>query len=392
MRVLLTAVRYPPAPGGAETHVHALATGLQARGHDVRVVTSDLAQEVPFRRDPSLPTVVDGIPVTRLPAWSPGGEAHYVFIRRILRELTREASRADVLHAHSYGYHQTWAAALASKLTSTPFVFTPHFHPPWSMEGGPRRSALRTIYDRTLGPFTLRSADAILGVSEAEMALLEPLSLPRDRVRIVGNGIHLERFTGPNDAAGFRDRVGASGPLILYAGRLASNKGLLHLVRALPAIVEAHPDAVVALVGADQDQGAALRREAESLGVAQSLRFVGHVDEAILTAAFHAADVFVLPSEYEAFGIVLLEAMACGTPVVAARRGGMPEVLDGGRAGILVDHGDPAGLGAAVNRLLADPALARELGEEGRAHVGARFTWDAVVDRVEAAYHDVTSA
>src|SRR5574342_1338734 len=127
-RVIEACVRYPPARGGAETHVHALATRLKARGHDVTVYTSDLKTEFPMERLDGPYAEVDGVPVRRFRARSAPGSFHYVFYPSMKAMLGEEA---DIYHAHSYGYHHTHLAAPAAKRHGRPCVYTPHFHPPY---------------------------------------------------------------------------------------------------------------------------------------------------------------------------------------------------------------------------------------------------------------------
>ena len=380
MRVVLAAIRYPPAPGGAEAHVAALAEGLAARGHDVVVHASDLFSEYPFRRDAALPDKVSGVRVVRHPARRWLGS--WTAMPSMPRALLADARGADVVHAHSYGYYQTVAAAWAARRARVPFVFTPHFHPPWSMEGGALRRRLRSVFDASLGRFVLRRADRVVMVSSGELREMRAhLPVEAREVRVIPNGFHAARFRPPPDGDAFRRRHAIEGPLVLYAGRLASNKGLPHLVRAMTRF----PGTVV-LAGEDQGLGSELQRLAGQLGVGERLRLVGHLDDALYRSALAAADVLVLPSEWEAFGIVLAEAMACGTPVVATRVGGAPDVVAEGETGLLVPYGDAAALGDAVARLLADEALRARMGEAGRERAFRHYAWDAVVERTLAVY------
>lgn len=388
MKVVQTSIRYPPAPGGAEAHVQAVSEGLVDRDHDVRVVTTDLRTEHPFDRDPSLPSEVGGVPVRRLPAWTPGGEGHYVFVRGLLRTLAREAREADLVHAHSYGYHPSWAAPLAARLAGVPYVHTPHYHPPWSMEGGPRRRLLRGVYDRTLGPFSLAHADRVLAVSRAEVDLLADAGLPVGETRFVGNGVTWSEWDPAPDPAPAREALDLEGPAVVFAGRLAANKGLPHLVDAFAQVAPRHPDASLVLAGEDPGRGAHLLERAAGHGLEDRVELTGHLPRDLYRSVLAAAEVLVLPSEYEACGIVLLEAMACRTPVVAADRGGMPEVV-GDESGLVVPYGDPERLAEAVAGILADPGRAEEMGEAGRQRVAGSWTWEAVVDRVEAAYREL---
>jgi glycosyltransferase involved in cell wall biosynthesis len=381
MRVAFASVRFPPAPGGAETHVHALATGLARRGHDVVVHTSDLFTEYPFERR-ELPAEVDGVRVVRhrarrlANAWTVMPD-----LPRALRE-----EKADVLHAHSYGYYHTDAAARAARRNGTPFVFTPHFHPPWSMEGGAGRRALRAVFDPTLGQGVVNAAARIVGVSSGEMAVMQRhLRIPGDRVRIIPNGFDAAGFSPTPPAAPFRAALQLADRerIVLFAGRLASNKGLPQLVAAFDRIRAKHRDARLVLAG--QDQG--WRAKLEATGV--PMTFTGHVDDATYRSALSAASLLVLPSEWEAFGIVLAEAMACGTPVVATRVGGAPDVVQDGVTGRLVEYGDVDALAAAMDALLSDDAQRARMGAAGKARAFAEYAWDAVVARTEALYREV---
>ena len=238
MRVLQGCVRYPPAPGGAETHVAALAEGLQQRGHDVAVHTTDLWSETPFTRR-EMPSQVNGVPVTRHRARSPGGEAHYVLAPGMVSAFL--AAETDIVHTHSYGYFQNSTALLRRRLRETPWVITPHFHPTWSMWGGARRLGLRRVYDATVGRETLAAADAVVCVSrhESELLLAEVGCDPA-KIRVIPNGIHWETWADPPTGARFRKTFPQLGErLVLYAGRLATNKGLPDLVSAAASFPEA---------------------------------------------------------------------------------------------------------------------------------------------------------
>lgn len=370
--------------------MQALAQGLAARGVDVEVHTSDLYTEYPFVRRADLPQNDGDVRVVRhkairlLNAWTAMPS-----MGKGLRQ-----SGADIFHAHSYGYYQTIAAARSAAKGKRPFVFTPHFHPPWSMEGGALRRALRAVFDPTLGQFAVRRADVVIGVSSSEMREMEKhLSVRSESVRIIPNGFHPDGFRPPPSRMEFREKLGvdADAPVVLFAGRLASNKGLQHLVPAFARVAQAHPRAQLVLAGEDQGWGARLRDEAARLGVAERVRFTGHLSAHDYRAALACADAFVLPSEWEAFGIVLLEAMACGVPCVATRVGGAPDVIVEGETGLLVPYADVPALAEALARLLADDTLRARMGEAGRARAFGEFSWDAVVERTLALYHELVA-
>lgn len=386
MKVLQTCIRFPPAPGGAETHVLEVSKLLQGRGYDITVYTSDLYKEVPFTRKTDwAPTVAD-IPVKRFKAHSMPGELHYIFIPSLAKAILR--AKTDLIHAHSYGYFQVNISGLNKRLRDTPFVLTPHFHPPWSMWGGDKRKQLRKIYDKLMAPTVINAADCIIGVSHHEMELLQQIiEFDTSKIRYIPNGIDFSRFEPIPNPDKFLNKYKPKGNIILYVGRLASNKGLEVLVDAAPAVLKEHPNTTFVFVGEDEGMKDLLIAKAKKSGILKNLLFTGHIkDDEIFNSAFSACDVFVLPSEYEAFGIVLLEAQACKKPVIGTRVGGVPEAIGEEGAGIVIEYNDAAALSDAINKLLADGELRKRMGELGRARVKKSFTWETVVDQIEKVY------
>lgn len=480
LRIAYACIRYHPAPGGAETHVRALAQLMAAKGHEVTVHTSDLYTEVPLvrlkvehyqRPQPQGPSEngtgssdeVDdlhreavlkneewdgAVRVRRYRASTLSGELHYPIMSGMVTALLKET--VDVVHVHSYGYFQTLAGALKRRLQrgrrrdhdgqsgqdgkqgqggkgskgskggNLPIlVFTPHFHPPWSMWGGSQRRAIRErIFDPVLGRWSVNCVDGLVGVSAHELELLQQwVGFDGNRSVVIPNGIHLDHWEpqpsgkpfleafgpalwGRSDGAeeqpvdeaeedeGREEAKGAGkpGPLVLYAGRLASNKGLSYLLQTMPGLTASEPDLRLALVGADTGEGERLSQQARELGVSDKVLITGHLDDVLYRSAFGAADIFVLPSEYEAFGIVLLEAGIMGLPCVGTRVGGVPEVIVEGQTGLIVEYADVKGLGSALSRLLDDPRLRRDMGVTARSRVMKQFGWQSVVERVEALY------
>jgi glycosyltransferase involved in cell wall biosynthesis len=190
-------------------------------------------------------------------------------------------------------------------------------------------------------------------------------------------------------------RAGTGERSILFVGRLIERKGVAHLVRALGAVRHAVPARLV-IVG-DGPERANLERLASDTGVATHVDFRGRVSDAELRQAYASADVFVLPSvldqrrDTEGLGVVLLEAMNYGVPVVASDIGGITDIVQHERTGLLVPPGDERALADALTRLLGDSALARSLGEGGTRLLRDSFSWDRIVERWEEVYERATS-
>jgi len=380
MNIIQGCVRYPPAPGGAETVVKAYSEGLLAKGHKVEVVTTDLYTETPFVKK-KMPSEVGGVPVSRHSAFTVSGEAHYVLAPGMVKSFL--SKKADIIHTHSYGYFQNHAGWIREKLQSTPWVVTPHFHPSWSMWGGAKRRTLRDFYDSKIGKSTMESADLITCVSKHERdMLISEIGIDHNNIKIIYNGIHWDDWQEVPDPNIFRDKYPEiTDKFVLFAGRLATNKGLSDLIKAM-SILD-YNDSDLVLMGADMGLSNDLKKEAKSMNVRTHI--IGHVDDIVYRSALSAAEVMVLPSEYEAFGIVLLEAAAAETPVIGTRVGGIPEAMSDGENGFLVDYKNPNMLAERLSELLADENLCKRMGENGR-EFSSDFSWSSIVNQIESEY------
>ena len=240
-------------------------------------------------------------------------------------------------------------------------------------------------------------SDAILASCAAEVDQLVRLyGADPARVEIVAPGVD-HAFFSPGDRSGARRALRhlhlSDGPVLLFVGRIQPLKGLDVAVRALAELDR--PDATLVVVGgASGPDGAAevdrIGKLVADLGVGDQIRFVEPVPHHLLSTYYRAADVCLVPSRSESFGLVALEAAACGTPVVAAAVGGLRTLVDHERTGFLVDDRDPVAFAACVREILAEPALAAGLAE--RASLRARdYTWSTAAARLRRIYGDITS-
>ena len=380
MNIIQGCVRYPPAPGGAETVVRAYSEGLLSKGHNVEVITTDLYTETPFVKK-DMPNEVSGVPVSRHSAYSISGEAHYVLAPGMVTSFLKK--KADIIHTHSYGYFQNHAAWIKERFQSTPWVITPHFHPSWSMWGGAKRRTLRDFYDSRIGKSTMESADLITCVSNHEKEMLvKEIGINDDNIKIIFNGINWSDWEQLPDKEKFRKKYPEiSDKFVIFAGRLATNKGIPDLIEAISLEGSKRFDLVV--MGADMGLG----KELDQLALSKNIKMhrLGHVDDEIYRSALSAAEVLALPSEYEAFGIVLLEAAAAGTPVVATRVGGIPEAMSEGKNGLLVEYKNSESLSKSIFSILDDDSLSSEMGSFGR-EFSRDFSWSKIVDNLEKEY------
>jgi D-inositol-3-phosphate glycosyltransferase len=223
--------------------------------------------------------------------------------------------------------------------------------------------------------------------------LVNAYGASRDRVFIVPPGVDLATFR-PLDRAEARRKVGLDGPMVLFVGRLERLKGVEVAIRALALLGgRAHPDLRLVVLGEDSRDGdesemARLKAIASTLGIRERVDFLGSVAHHELPYFYSAADVCVMPSYSESFGLVGLEAQACGCPVVASDVPGLRSVIRDGVSGYLIEGDDPAEYADRIGRLLADPELARQMGRRA-SMLAQRFSWARTADSLETLFDDV---
>jgi len=383
MKVAHVLLRFD-APGGVETNVREVTRRLRAAGEEVEVYASDLYDEGRWERRTGYAPVVDGVPVHRFPVR-----------KRLVPGLTMPMmvglidalaeSGAEVIHAHSHRYgHVLEAAAVADRL-GIPLVVSTHYHPADRREPPLKRGLLR-VQDVVFGMTAYRVARALVVQTDREGQLVQEFA-PRAKLKTIPPGIDLAAWSNPE--ADRPDGLDLPEEYFLFVGRVASNKGLPTLLEALSRL-EPNARRDLVLMGRDWGQRAALEAQARSLGLSDRVRFLDHVESpSAYRGVIRRARALVLPSEWEAFGLVLLEAMAAGTPIVASAVGGVPDVLEDGRAGRLVPYGDPTALAGALRSVLEDAPETERRRAAARARV-LGFDWSVTVDRHRALYREVT--
>ncbi|MFI6935727.1 glycogen synthase [Streptomyces sp. NPDC050287] len=379
MRVGLLTREYPPdVYGGAGVHVEFLARELRS------LVDLDVHCWGEGRTDG----------VIRHRPWSALDTANDA-LRTFSVDLAMTAGLEGRELVHSHTWYANLAGHLGKLLYGIPHVMTAHsLEPlrPWKAEQLGGGYALSSWAERT----AIESADGVIAVSGAmrEDILGCYPALDPAKVHIVHNGIDTSLYR-PDHGTDVLRRIGLDPerPFVLFVGRITRQKGVPHLLRAVRHI---DPAAQVVLCAGAPDTpeiDQEFRDLFEELSrVREDVHWIPQMlpRPEVIQLLTHAA-VFVCPSVYEPLGIVNLEAMACGTPVVASRVGGIPEVVDDGRTGILVPVDDDfeTGLARALDSVLGDPEAARRMGEAGRERAVGEFGWDAVARRTVRLYEEI---
>jgi glycosyltransferase involved in cell wall biosynthesis len=306
--------------------------------------------------------------------------------RRLVAQMRER--RVDVLHSHKIGSN-IWGALL-SPLARTP-VFVAHEHT-WSFEGQPQRRFL----DREL---IARRADAFVAVSEEDRQRMHEIEgIPIEKLRFIPNGIPTP--AAPDPGADVRAELGIAPdqPTIGVVATLRPQKALDVLIRASIPLTLEFPGLQVLIVGGEaggleggpDPEREKLEQLARGLGVADNVRVLGHRPD--IPNVLEALDVAVLSSDFEGSPLSVMEYMEAGKPVVSTRVGGVPDLVEDGVTGLLVEPQDPAALAAAIARLLRDPDESARMGEAGRERRRGEFSIENTTRCVEALYEELYAA
>lgn len=405
-RLLILSPEFPPhSTGGLGTHLVALTSGLSARGWTIDVILPAMRRigmgawpdaEPPFEAHGARVHVVPPSESTRAmhPSSRRGGQAYTEDLRQyVLRVARDERGKVDVLHVHDWhlwkvadGVRQDIGAAV---VTTTHLLYNPIFG--W---WGKKLPAEVIETERS----ACVNADRVITVSHAVASLVaETYGVARERIVAVHNGLDpesMKTFGGVHSVE--------PSSLVVYAGRIVLQKGIFALLRSAPLVLDAVPDARWVLAGpvgepfpTSRDLQAELNAFVETdPRLARAITFTGSIARTELAELYRSAALAVVPSVYEPFGYAALEAMCSALPVVATDVGGLPEIVEAGRTGLLVplvvsgDERAPdiAELARAQVELLRDPQRARAMGDAGRTRALSAFPPVRMIDETEAVY------
>lgn len=382
MNIAIFASAFYPHFGGVEEACRHLALEYQRRGHGADIVTTRHPQDLPAQE------TLQGINVWRFPFEMP--RAHPLGLARFARSFPAErravarllkARGTEMIHVQCVGpngFYALWAA----QDTGLPLVVTTQ---------GERTMDAGRLYQKSIAAnWTLRQllrrADYVTACSQQTLDdakefagfSLDAKSGP------VYNGIALDEFDA--EAAPYAHPR----PYILGIGRVVPQKGFDLLIDAYAQISRRAPDVPDLVIAGDGPERERLQAQVDSLGLAKRIHLIGRADRPRAVSLFQGCRLFVLPSRHEPQGIVSLEAMACGKPVIAARVGGVPEIVTDGETGLLFPGGDAAALADALESLLSDPRRAEALGRAGRTRAETHFTWGRIADQYFEIYRRVS--
>lgn len=385
MKIIQVVHRYHPAVGGAENQVKSISEELMRRGHKVSVITTNSLSVLdvpslfhPFRRKKVnvwKNEEIEGIDVHRYDALF---RFYGFLVTTPMRKLL--TTKADIIHAYGFYITTSLVAMMAAKHRSIPFLLTAN-DATVSLYGSAAKRVCSNMYNQTLGKLLIQNSARVIAVSRTNAEDLVKSGVTEQKITVIPNGIKLERFLD-----GTSKSIEKNGPIILCVGRISEDKGIDCLIRAAQSVVESFPQARFLIVGEDYGYLGKLRALVNNLNIKKSVIFTGRLTDNQLVDVYRSADVFVLPSELEAFGIVVIEAMASGVPVIVSNCGGMKDIVKDGTNGFLFDVGDARQLAEKIMLFLSDEELRTKLASDGKETVMKSYTIEKVVDKLEELY------
>src|SRR3989441_9606042 len=374
---------FPPRViGGISTHVYHLSRALVEKGTSVRVITCD------FPKAPA-EEIIDGVLVSRVDSGRVPESNFLLWIYRLNSQMISkttellETERFDLIHAHDWVVGRA-AVELKNRL-DLPLISTIHateIGRGGSLDGEYRRKV------RDIERLLVEQSDGIICCSNYMLDHIQHvLGAVKTKVRVIPNGVESSRFNGGRQPQLILAGISEDRKIILYVGRIVREKGIFTLLDALEKLRKQGKDVSLVFVG-EGPLKEDLAKEVLWRRLSDRVKLVGFVDEQRLVSLYNSSDAFVLPSHYEPFGMVVLEAMASRIPVVVSDVGGLSEIVEDGITGVKVPASDPRALAEGILRVLDNPELAEQMTEKAYRVVQERYRWDMIAEKTIEVYRN----
>ena len=377
MKILQVSSLFPPHVGGIEHHVETLSNKLVEKGHEVTVYTSNVPKSKRHE-------VINGVEIYRFKSlFSP---LNNQFIPWLFFKLISK-NRFDIIHVHSHLHISSNIAVFSKIFIKRPIVLTSHGTV--NYEGW--RNIINVLYNKTMAKWILKSVDKIIALSSKQADILENLGADPSAITIIPHGIDLKQINLQTDTEKFKSLYGVNDKnIILFVGGLIPRKGINYLIDAMKYVKS---DSVLLIVGGEL-QGhpgvkKALEQQVKELGLEKRVLFLGQLNRQDLEMAYLAADLFVLPSLSEVFGLVILEAMSYGRCVIASNVLGPSVIIQNNKNGILFEVGNSLELAEKIDYLLVNEGLREKIGAAARKEIKKKYNWDVTFNKILEMYKEV---
>lgn len=401
MKILQVAERTYPAKGGVELHTAKISEALVKKGHDVTLVVFNsmdprdcgygITYQKPYLvtrpRKPVLPREEywNGVRILRFESkiqlfsyyWSPA----------MLVWLLENAEEFDIMHTHTLRFSNNEFTALAHVRSKTPFVLTGHDKLKLDYMG-PLALTLDKVYRATIGRLLLNMAERVIAFDKDYAEDYRMLyGVPNEKIRIIPNGIDYAYYNHLPNGDGLKEILGNPENVLLYVGRFIDYKRPDLLIASFRLVLEHFPKSCLLMIGKDYGLLPYCKKLAIDLGLKEKVIFIEDAHEEIKLQALSIADVCVIPSDYESFGLIALEAEASGVPVIASECGGLKYLLEERKTGLFLKERTTKEIAEKIIYLLRDDGLRKQMGENAK-EIARNFSWQVVADKLLEVYEE----
>ena len=372
--------------GEPAKEIYGLSKALVERGHKVTIYTTDVfnkSRKLKYRTEI---LNMDGVEVCEFKSLGIKlGQRRYICISpAMIPMMAKQTATFDIIHLHQYPTFLNIVAHHYAQKYHVPYVLQAH----GSLPGVTANHPLRQVYKLFWGRRILKDAYKLIAVSPTEVEQYRDTGIDEHKIEIVPNGIDLSEFDNLPKRGEFRRKYGLGDQrIILYLGRIHKIKGLDLLAKVLTDLSQALSNIKLVIVGPDDGYLPSLKKLIADLGINDKVLFTGPLYGQEKLKAYVDADVYVLPSVYEIFGVTVLEACACGTPVIVTDRCGIADVING-QAGLVVPC-EKEQIQHALLHMLGNDKLRQEFGERGKLLVREKFKWEKIAEQVEKVYRGI---
>lgn len=405
MKILMLQHRLPPAIGGTENHVWMLAKELAKRGHDITIYTTtslnnkdvtSLELKPPFIKtgyissslDLPYNETTDKVSIQRFDVSF--RILSFNIIPSMFSGLAENIGEFDLIHGHVFNLFTNFIGCYYAKKNKKPFILTAHdlvisdSHPL-------NAKLLKKLYDSTFGKYVIKNSAKLIALTESQIREYIALGADRKQIEVIPNAIDLKNYGDKNVTSTFLEsflKLKNTDKILLFVGRIEKYKHIQNVIEMMPIILKKNQNVKFIIVGEDYGFRKNLEEISKNIGVEEKVTFTGGISEEDLLWMYQKADIFVFPSKQEGFGIVLLEAMASGTPCVARSIPATKRVIRDGKTGFLVET-----KGEFIEKILylLENDKQREVMQNNALEYVKRYSTETVADMIEKLYAEVVN-
>lgn len=378
MKILFVIEFFSPKFGGSVTVPYELSKELVKRNHDVTIITTD------FGFDSNYSDTIQAEGVHVIPFHSLANLGLFLYSPSMKIWLEKNLKEFDIIHMQNYRSYQNAIVKNYAQKFNIPYIIQAH----GSVLPSFKKQLLKHCFDIVWGKKILSNAKKVIASTEGEVNEYKFMGIPRDKIIIIPNGIDLTQYTSLPSKGTFKSKYGIAKEekIVLFLGRIHKIKGIDLLLEAFSNINKEMSNVTLVIVGPDGGFAKDLQKKVEQLNIGNKVLLTGLVSIQDKLSAYIDADVYVLPSVYECFSITVVEAWACGTPVILTETCAISNIAQ--QAGIVVKR-NPIDLAAAIKRLIFDDALREKICVNGKLLVNNEFNIETVVTNIEGCYRQV---